>query len=145
MDAREVAVKGIVGSIVIGPLILIGTMPVIAGQPVSSGAPVVAAAGASASDRDAYVHKAQDDLQEWRQKLDAFDASLEASGKVDTAATQHDLHDAWIETQAEAEKLQTASAEDWDSVKISYEQAVHKLAAAWDGKQSGGKQVGVSR
>ena len=59
-------------SIVIGSLMLIGVLPAAADQSsFSSDHPIqLAAAGADfAADRDTYVQKARDEMQEWQQKL----------------------------------------------------------------------------
>ncbi|HEV7982365.1 MAG TPA: hypothetical protein VGP86_05670, partial [Xanthobacteraceae bacterium] len=60
-------------------------------------------------------------------------------GQKDAAAAQHDLNEAWAKTQAEARKLQAASAEDWERAKISYEKASQELADAWHRIGSGDK------
>jgi CRISPR/Cas system-associated protein Csm6 len=71
-------------------------------------------------------------MQEWQQKLHDFSEKAEAKGQASTIAAEHDLNGAWTKTEAEADKLQTASAADWESAKISYEEASRDLAGTWD-------------
>ena len=120
-------------SIVIGPLMLIGTLPAVAGQSNSSGTQIQMAAGSnSTADRDTYTQKAQGDMQEWQQKLRAFSETAKAKGEKAGNAAENELNTAWTKAQAEAHKLQTAGAEDWESAKASYEKASRELADAWD-------------
>jgi hypothetical protein len=118
---------------VIGSLMLIGALPAAAGQPSSSGTHIqLAADGTSPIDRDTYTRKTQDDMQEWRQKLHAFDEKAKAKGRQVDNAAENELNAAWVSTQAGARKLQIATAEGWESAKASYEKSSGELAHAWD-------------
>jgi hypothetical protein len=123
-------------SIVIGSLVLIGALPAAAGQSTfspSGSAPVrLAANGDSTVDRDTYLQKARDEMQEWRRKLHDFSAKAEANGKEAGNAAKTDLNKAWTKTEAASRKLQTAGAEGWDSAKASFEKASRELADVWD-------------
>ncbi len=123
-------------SIVIGPLMLIGALPAVAGQStvaLGSDAPVrLTANGKPTTDRDTYTQKARDDMQEWQQKLHTFSENAEAKGQEAGNAAENDLNQAWTKAEAASSELQTASAEDWQSAKISYEKASRDLANAWD-------------
>ncbi len=56
---KEVAVRIILVSIVIGPLMLFGALPAVAGQSISSDTRIqLAAGGDSTADRDTYTQKA---------------------------------------------------------------------------------------
>jgi uncharacterized membrane protein len=123
----------LIASIVIGPLMLIGTLPEAVGQSSSSGTQTQSAAGSNApADRDTYTQKARDDMQQWQQKLRDFSENAKAKGQQAGNAAENELNAAWTKTQAEAQKLQTAGAEGWQSAKTSYEKASHDLADAWD-------------
>src|SRR5271169_3955519 len=83
-DTKEVTMRILTASIVIGPLMLIGTLPAAAGQSLlalGTGAPVRLAAGDSTADRNTYTQKARDEMQEWRRKLHDFSEKAEAKGK----------------------------------------------------------------
>ena len=122
-----------IGSLVVGSFVLMGVPPIAAGQSVASGAPIgLAADSDSTADRDSYTRKARDEMQEWRQKLHDFGEKAEAKGRASSVAAKHDLNEAWTKTEAEADKLQSASAADWESAKISYEKTSRDLADAWD-------------
>ena len=122
-------------SIVIGSLVLFGALPAAAGQSTLSpgaSAPVrVAANGDPTVDKDTYLQKARNEMQEWRRKLHDFSAKAEGNGKEAGNAAETDLNKAWTRTEAASRRLQTVSAEGWDSAKTSFEKASHELAEAW--------------
>ncbi len=123
-------------SIVIGPLMLIGTLPAVAGQPSPSGTQIqMADGGNSTTDRDTYIQKAQGDMRQWRKKLHDLSENVKAKGQQAGNTAENGLHAAWTKTQAEAQKLQTATVEGWESAKVSYEKASHELADAWHNVQ----------
>jgi hypothetical protein len=125
-------VKSFIALILVGPLLLGGVLPAAAGQSISADTPVrMAASGDSTADRDTYTQRARDDVQEWQRRLHDFSEKAKTDGQKDAAAAEHDLNEAWTKTEAEAHKLQTASAEDWERAKISYEKASQELADAW--------------
>jgi uncharacterized membrane protein len=118
---------------IVGPLMLIGALPQAAGQSSPSGTQVQSAAGSNApADRDTYTQKARGDIRDWQQKLHDFSEDAKAKGQQAGNAAENDLNAAWTKTQAEAQKLQTATAAGWESAKASYEKASHELADAWD-------------
>ena len=127
--------KLLAASLVMGPLLLIGALPVGAGQlsvvPGSSVRVQIAAAGDSAADRDTYRRKAQEDLREWQRRLRDFGDKVEAKGKATGNAADSDLNQAWSNTEAASDRLQTVGAEGWESAKTSFEKASHDLAETW--------------
>jgi hypothetical protein len=135
-DTKEVAMRILAASVVIGPLMLIGALPAAAAQStlaLGSGAPIELAAGSdSTADRDTYTHEARDEMREWQRKLNDFSAKAAAKGKEAGNAAENDLNKAWTKAEAASRKLQTASAEGWESAKTSFEEASHELADAWD-------------
>ena len=119
--------------IVIGPLMLLGALPAAAGQSISSNSPIqLAAAGDSTADRDTYTQKARVSVDEWQQKLHDFGEKAKAKGQEEGNAAENELKAAWTKADAEQHKLQSASAEGWESAKISFEKASHDLKEAWD-------------
>jgi hypothetical protein len=132
---KEVAMRMLTVSIVIGPLVLIGALPAAGQSPLAlgSGAPVPLAAGAdSAADRDTYTQMARDKMQEWQRKLHDFSARAAAKGKQLDNAAENDLNTAWTKAKAASSRLQTVGAEGWESAKTSFEEASRELADAWD-------------
>ena len=125
----------IAASIVIGSLALIGALPAAAGQsPLSLGsgnAVRIAAGDYSADDRDSYIRRAHDDVQEWQQKLANFGKRTEAAGKHVGNAAQSDLNAAWTKTEAASHRLENAGADGWESAKIAFEDASDDLADTW--------------
>ncbi len=120
---------------VFGLFALIAALPVAAAQPTvapAAGTSVrMAAAGDATADRDSYTQKAQDEMQEWRQKLRDFGAKADAKGNEAGDAAKNDLHAAWARAEAASRQLQTASAEGWDSARASFDTASRELADAW--------------
>jgi len=127
--------KILTAAIVVAPLLLIGVLPAIAGQPVSlapSNAPIrLAADTASATDRDTYLQRAKDELQEWQRKLHDSSEQAKAKGQAAGDSASDELNEAWSKTEDASHRLQTASADGWESAKISFEKASHNLADAW--------------
>jgi hypothetical protein len=126
--------KILAASVVVGPLMLIGVLPAAAAS-LSNFSPTpiqLAAASVSTDDRDSYTQKVRDQMEEWRQKLQDFSERAKAKGQKEGDATENNLNTAWIKTESESQKLQAASAEDWDGAKASFEKASQELADAWD-------------
>lgn len=117
------------------PLMLIGALPALAGQPVSlspSNAPVrLAADTASTKDHDTYLQRAKDELQEWQRKLHDFGEQAKTKGQTTSNSAGGELNEAWSKTEAASHRLQTASADGWESARISFENASQNLADAW--------------
>jgi hypothetical protein len=97
-----------------------------------SGASVrLAAAHDSTADRATFTQKAREDMQEWQQKLSAFGEKMRAKATQAHNSAGDDLNKAWTRAEAASGRLETVSSEDWDSAKISFERASHKLDLAW--------------
>jgi hypothetical protein len=120
-------------SIVIGPLMVFGALPAAAGQSISSNTPIQLAAGGDlTADRDTYTQKARDAMHEWEQKLHDFSEKAKAKGQEERQVAENELNAAWTKAEAEQHKLETASAEGWESAKTSFEKASHDLKEVWD-------------
>jgi hypothetical protein len=126
-------------SMMMGSLVLIGAMPESVGQSISSNTYLHLADASRPPNRDAYMRQVENEMQAWRQKLHDFSDREAVEGKKTGIAAEDELHSAWMNTEVEANKLQTAGTASWDSAKISYENASHGLAAAWDRIRSADK------
>jgi len=84
-----------------------------------------------AAERSSYTQKAQDEVRIWEQKLQDFNAKVQASASGAKARATKDLNDAWAQTKTASARLETASEKDWDSAKASFQTASHKLAVIW--------------
>ncbi len=124
---RTAVVRLAATSLIAGPIILVGALPAAADPMIQ-----VAANSDTSADRGSFTQAAQDDLHQWQQRVHDFDVSAEATGKADTIATEHALNAAWDRVQVEAGKLQTASKDEWETAKTSYQNATRNLADAWD-------------
>jgi hypothetical protein len=134
-ETKEFVMRLLTAAIVFAPLMLIGVLPAVAGQPVSllpSNTPVrLAADTPTATDRDSYMQRAKDEMQEWQRKLHDFGEQGKAKGQTASNATGDELNEAWNKTEAASHKLQTASADGWESAKTTFEKASHNLADTW--------------
>jgi hypothetical protein len=121
--------------------LLIAASPAV-GQtflPYASGPPLHLAAGSFDAKKDAYMQKAKTEMLEWQQKLKDFGETADARGQEAATATKNGLQLAWSKTQAESRKLETASAEGWESAKSSYEKASQSLKDSWRKSHPEGK------
>jgi hypothetical protein len=71
-------------------------------------------------------------MHEWQQKLHDFSEKVKAKGQEDGKAAENELNAAWTKAEAEQHKLETASAEGWESAKMSFEKASHDLKEVWE-------------
>ena len=112
---------------------LFGALPVGAVQLNSSDTPIqLAVGGKSTVDRDTSTQTARNAMQEWHQKLHDFGEKAKAKGQEEGNVAGNALNTAWTKAAAEQQKLQSASAEGWESAKISFEKASHDLKKVWD-------------
>ena len=111
---------------------MVGTLPA-AGQPVQSvpSASSVQVAAISTTDRDSYVQKAREEMQQWQLKLQDFSEKVRTKATDANVASQKDFNAAWAEAETASQRLETASAADWESSKSSFKKASQKLAAVW--------------
>jgi hypothetical protein len=131
--------KGTAMKVFIAPIIaalaLVSVAPAAAqsnpGSGSSASVRVAAAPHDSTTDRETYTQKARDDMQEWQRKLHAFGAKIQAKATRVHNSAGDDLDKAWTRAEAASRRLETVSSEDWDSAKISFERASHKLDLAW--------------
>jgi hypothetical protein len=125
-------------STVVGSLLLIGligTLPA-AGQSIQPTQPTasrrVAAVADWKAERDTYVQKARDEVQEWQRKLHDLREKTRTKNSEASITAQNDFKTAWTEVQDAFHKLETVGAEDWGSAKVSFNKASQKLAATWE-------------
>src|SRR5579862_8290533 len=116
---RRSSMKFLVARMLVGPFLLMSAPAFAAGQPPAS--VQTAATGESARDRDSYVQKVQADIQEWRQKIEAFDKKAGAKAQTANETAKQDLHTAWTRTEAESHKLSSVGADAWEDAKRSFE------------------------
>jgi hypothetical protein len=115
--------------LVLGGLLTFASALPAAGQPAPT-APQVEQA--TPSGQATFSARVRNELADWRGKMDSLDQRVDATGHRTADAAGVSLRAAWIRTEDAGQKVQTASAQDWDSVKASYESASHELALEWD-------------
>ena len=112
--------KFLAAAIVTLPLLLMGAPPALA-----------QATGGGSTDRESYTKQAQDQVQEWKQKLHGVGDKAQTTGKGAGDATRKHLNSAWSKTQEASRKLQTAGGDGWEKAKVAYEKASRDLANTW--------------
>ena len=101
-------------------------------SPYASGKPLqLVAQGSFSAKKDEYVQRSKAELLEWQEKLKSFGETVDAKGQQATAATKAGLQQAWAKTELESRKLETASADGWESAKSSFERASQNLKDTW--------------
>src|SRR5579862_2897494 len=122
-------------AIVFAPLLLVGVLPANAGQPASLSSPSTPAGAVAGTDsatgRNTYMERARDEVQEWQRKLHDFSQQSKDKGQSAGKSSGNKLNEAWNKTRVASHKLQTASAERWESAKTSFEKASRRLGDAW--------------
>jgi hypothetical protein len=125
-------------AVILGVLLLIGvigTLPA-AGQSIHPTQPTasfrVAAVADWKAERDTYIQKARDEVQEWQRKLHDLREKTKTRNSEASITARNDFNTAWIETEDAFHKLETVGAEDWESAKTSYNKASQKLATIWE-------------
>jgi uncharacterized membrane protein YhiD involved in acid resistance len=123
------------GATVTGTLLLVamvGALPA-AGQSIqpTPSASSVKMASVSTADRDNYVQKAREEMQQWQLKLQDLGEKARTKATEANIAAQKDFNQAWTEADAASQKLETASSADWESAKSSFKRASQKLATVW--------------
>jgi hypothetical protein len=134
MNAKTGATMKVVITPIIAALAIASVAPTVAQSNLGSGSGAsvrLAAAHDSTADRATFTQKARDDMQEWQQKLRAFGEKIRAKATHVHNSAGDDLNKAWTRADAASSRLETVSSEDWDSAKISFERASHKLDLAW--------------
>jgi hypothetical protein len=81
--------------------------------------------------KDDYLHKAGDQMREWRQKLHDFNEQAKADEHEARENSKADLNLAWSATQEKWSGLQAASADGWNRAKHAFESASAELKAKW--------------
>jgi hypothetical protein len=118
-------------SAVLGSLLIIGALPAVAGQSTAPNRQIQLAADSDA-DRGAYTQNAQDDMDQWQQKVHDFGEKAKATGQQGSTAAKDDLDKAWTKAKVAADGLKATGADGWQNARMSFEKAKHDLADTWD-------------
>jgi len=85
-----------------------------------------------AGPEDSFRLRVQNEMMEWRRKMQTFDETMETRTRRHANAAEARLRTAWDDAEVEARNVQTATERDWDRTKRAYEAALHRMAMAWD-------------
>ena len=124
-------VFGVMG---LATIIILAAMQHAAAQPGSPGETATQSAipELKAGPQDTFRSRVQDEMAEWRRRMQAFDEAIAARGRRTVDASETRLRAAWDDTELEARRVQAAAARDWLRTKQAYEAASRRLAVAWD-------------
>ena len=119
-----------------GALLMAGGIAVAGANPTPSatGGRVMLIADTNdfAAQRDEYIRKAQNEFQEWQNRMSQWTDDAKASGSKISEQTQRNLDKAWTDVKANWRKLQTAAPQTWDKARASFEQASDRMKSAWE-------------
>jgi hypothetical protein len=118
----------------LAPIALMSALPAMASvgsAPGPAAQVLIAEADTVAPDHADYAQRARAELKVWRIKLDQYGLYAMADAQAARKATSEDLNAAWTRTKESLDRLETASAADWEDAKASYKKASDELAAAW--------------
>ena len=85
-----------------------------------------------AGPKDTFRSQVQDEMAEWRRRMQSFDEAVAARGRHTVDASEIRLRAAWDDTELEARHVQAAAARDWLRTKQAYEAASRRMTVAWD-------------
>jgi hypothetical protein len=93
---------------------------------------LVADANDFAAQRDEYIRKAQDEFQEWQNRMSQWTDEAKANGGKISEETRQNLDKAWTDVEANWRKLQAAAPQTWDKARASFEEASERMKSAWE-------------
>ena len=121
---------------------LMGALFLAGGTAVAGAIPAPAATGSSvmlvadtndfATQRDEYIRKAQDELQDWQNRMSQWTDEAKANGSKISEQTRQNLDKAWTDVEANWRKLQAAAPQTWDKARASFEEASERMKSAWE-------------
>jgi hypothetical protein len=115
--------RGFVLPLVLGTLVVSGALPAIA-QPVPE-----------TPFRHDFVADAQARMRVWGRDVNSFNRSAEATGRAQDSAAGAELNTAWTQAKAEEQKLEVASADQWEGARTSFDDASRRFRVALDRAQ----------
>ena len=117
-------------------LLLVGGTAVAGATPANPatgvGVMLVADANDFAAQRDEYIRKAQDEFQEWQNRMSQWTDEAKANGGKISEQTRQNLDKAWTDVKANWRKLQAAAPQTWDQARASFEEASERMKSAWE-------------
>ena len=76
------------------------------------------------SNKDEYLRQTQQEMREWRAKLEEF-------GQAAQTEAERGIDEAWAKTKLASNELRVAGAEQWDRAKLAFESAMQDLRERW--------------
>jgi len=131
-----------IAPLMIGTLAFAGVSTVAAQSKPASNPGVsvgMAASHDSTVERSSYKQEVQNELRIWQQKLNDFDAKVQAKETEAQTSASKDLDDAWTQTKMASARLEAAGEADWGDAKASFKTASDKLTVAWHKVNPAGK------
>ena len=115
-------------------IVVVAAMQHAMAQPGSPGETVTQSAipELKAGPQDTFRSQVQDEMAEWRRRMQSFDEAAAARGRRTVDASEIRLRAAWDDTELEARHVQAAAARDWLRTKQAYEAASRRMTVAWD-------------
>lgn len=123
--------RGLMGALfLVGGTAVASAIP--APPPTGHGAILVADANDFATQRDEYIHKAQDELEEWQNRMSQWTDEAKENGSRISKQSRQNLDKAWTDVKANWRRLQAAAPQTWDKARASFEEASERMKSAWE-------------
>ncbi len=88
-------------------------------------------AATDSTDRQTYVRKKNSGMEEWRSKIDHFNARMEANATAADQAASREIKGAWSHVEQASSALDLVGEDGWTNAKVAYERASRDLKATW--------------
>jgi hypothetical protein len=92
---------------------------------------IILVAATDSTDRQIYVRKKNSGMEEWRSKIDHFNARMEANATAADQAASREIKGAWSHVEQASSTLDSVGEDGWDNAKVAYERASRELMATW--------------
>ena len=124
--------KILLAALVAGSFVLAGVAEAEV-APSQHGAPsaIHLVAATDSADRQTYVRRKNSGIEEWRNKIDRFNARMEADATAAHQAASHEIKAAWSHVEQASSTLDSIGEVGWDNAKVAYERASRDLKATW--------------
>jgi hypothetical protein len=124
----------LLAALVASPFVLAGVAEAEAAPSsprVATPGAILLAAATDSTDRETYVRKKNSGMEEWRNKIDRFNARMEADATAAHQAASHEIKAAWSHVEQASSTLDLVGEDGWDNAKVAYERASRDLKATW--------------
>jgi len=96
------------------------------------------AAKEKSGEMDQYLRQAEQEMQEWQKKIDAYAEEARRKGGDAAKEAKESMKAGWSKVQEQWQRLENASQEAWEETRQGYENARDAFQKEWNETTSGG-------